>query len=409
MEIGVNLRRGAAKPVEFDEKSFRIVSARLSLEAVRWMSEQHRRIVGEEFIMLRITSALAGLAKGARPEAAISSRPSQSLQSRRVGKRPVKTGIVAVAAATALTGGVAADTLAQPKDVSLERQAANYIQFREDVAVIETAPFNNADVTREAHRRLAAHEADSLSAGWVAYAALVAADTPAFAKSVEKELSKKRNRRKGTLGGRDGLMSNLAQNPRYASGLDGAEAAIGAILAMTVQDGARITSLGEAFKEQAYAMQKTSWGKQRLSSSQDRLNEAAAYGANRGAPVAPTLASVGKNGAVAPSLASANASWEADWGAGGADAGQMSEANAQVIMDRILNLAARYSAGALNGKVVEVYARNDKSNRCLSMAKLTLDQCIAATRTPYEEAFCLGEHGLNDVSNCLGWVAGAGS
>ncbi len=364
--------------------------------------------------MLRIKSAFPGAAEGVRPTSVqsfvqSSVHSTRSSQSRRVGKRPVKAGLIAAAAATALTGGVAADTLAQPKDASLERQAANYIQFREDVAAIEAAPFENADVTREAHRRLAAHDPNSLSAGWVAYAALVAADTPGFAKAVQKELGKKANRRKGTLGGRDGLMSNLAQNPRYASALDGAEEAIEAILAMTVQDGARITALGEAFKEQAYAMQKTTWGKKRLPSSQARLKEAAAYGAQRGAPVAPTFASVEKNGALAPSLASASASWEANWGAGGAGAGQMSEANAQVIMDRVLNLAARYSAGALNAKVVEVYARNDKSDRCLSMAKLTLDQCIAATRTPYEEAFCLGEHGLNDVSNCLGWVAGAGS
>jgi hypothetical protein len=42
------------------------------------------------------------------------------------------------------------------------------------------------------------------------------------------------------------------------------------------------------------------------------------------------------------------------------------------------------------------------------MARLTLRQCIAATRAPYEEAFCIGEHALNDVSACLGWVASAG-
>lgn len=326
---------------------------------------------------------------------------------RRLRKGPVKAGIIAIAAGLTAAGGVSADTLAQPKDTSLERQAAKYVQFREDVAALEAAPFNSADVTREAHNRLSAHDADTLSSGWVAYAALVAADTPAFAEALEKELKKKPNRRKKLLGGRDGLMSNLAQNPRYASSLSGADEAIESVLAMTVQDGARITSLGEAFKEQAYAMQKTSWGKKRLPSSQARLKDAAAFGKKRAEPTAPTLAKFGDNGAVAPSLASASGSWGADWGAG-AGSGRMTEANAQVIMDRVLNLAARYSAGAVNPKIVEVYARNDKSNRCLSMAKLTLDQCIAATRTPYEEAFCLGEHGLKDVSTCVGWVAGAG-
>jgi len=76
-------------------------------------------------------------------------------------------------------------------------------------------------------------------------------------------------------------------------------------------------------------------------------------------------------------------------------------------MDRVLNLAARYAVGGLNPKIVSVYARNDRADQCLSMAALTLRQCIAATRTSYEEAFCLGEHGLNDIATCTGWIIGA--
>jgi hypothetical protein len=37
---------------------------------------------------------------------------------------------------------------------------------------------------------------------------------------------------------------------------------------------------------------------------------------------------------------------------------------------------------------------------------MNLDQCIAATRTPFEEAFCLGQHALNEMSSCVGWPAG---
>ncbi|MFC2954095.1 hypothetical protein ACFOOP_19315 [Marinicaulis aureus] len=327
-------------------------------------------------------------------------------RARRRGLRP-HLALAGLAAGLAVTT-VSADTLAQPKDNALERQAASYIQFREDVAAIEAMPFNNAEVTREAHRRLAAHDSESLSAGWVAYAALVAADQPGFVEAVEKEIKKKANKRKGELGGADGLLSHLAQDPSYLRQLPGANDAVKAVLAMTVQDGARIAELGEAFKSQAYAMQKTSWGKQKIGSSQSRLDEAAVYGRKRGAPAAPVLARAENNGVVAPSLASAREEWAADWGAG-ADEGKMTEKNAQVVIDRILNLAARYSTDKLNPKIVEVYAQNTKSERCLSMAKLTLDQCIAATRTPYEEAFCLGEHGLKDVATCTGWVAGADS
>ena len=325
----------------------------------------------------------------------------------RTGKQSRRTMIFAVAAGLATTT-VSADTLAQPRDNALERQAAHYIRYREDVAAIEAMKFDNAKVTRDAHQRLAAHDSDELTTGWVAYAALVAADTPAFAEGIEKELKRRKNKRKGQLGGRDGLISNLAQDPSYAAKVAGANEALEAILAMTAQDSARINALGEAFKAQAYAMQKTSWGKKRIAPSQTRINEAANYSRDRGAPVMPAFDHATSGGVTAPSLASAQGQWDASWGAS-ERSGKMTEGNAKAVMHRVLNLAARYSVGAANDKVVEVYARNDKSQRCLSLAKLTLDQCIAATRTPYEEAFCLGEHALNDVASCTGWVAGAGN
>ncbi len=331
-------------------------------------------------------------------------RTAIALTPRRKSGFAVVTAVIAGLAATA----VSADTLAQPKDDSLEKAAADYIRFREDVAAIEAMPFDNADVTREAHRRLGAHDPEGIAGGWVAYAALVAADTPEFAAALKKELKKKPNRRKGNLGGQDGLISNIAQDPSFARNLPGADKAIASVLSMTARDGARFTALGEAFKAQAYAMQKTKWGKQRISSSQDRIKEAAKFRRGRGAPAAPAFDHEADGGVIAPALASASGAWSADWGKA-SPTGAMAEANAEVIMDRILNLAARYSTNSLNPKIVSVYAKNNKSQRCLEMSKLTLDQCIAATRTPYEEAFCLGEHGLNDIASCTGWVGGGSS
>ncbi|WP_411819680.1 hypothetical protein ABFZ85_13110 [Hyphococcus formosus] len=336
-----------------------------------------------------------------------SSSPMKKSKTSRAGRSACRPYALAVALMAGFaTTGVAADTLAQPKDNSLERAAANYIRYREDVAAIEAMPFKNAEVTREAHRRLAGHEPDKLAAGWVAYAALVVADQPDFAEALEKELKKKTKKRKGILGGIDGLMSNISANPSFLRELEGTKPAVDAVLSMAVQDGARISALGESFKTQAYAMQKTSWGKQRISPSQTRITEAADYRRSRAEPAMPTFTHPSNNGVMAPSLASATETWSADWGATSGEA-RVTEKNAEVVIDRILYLAARYSTDTLNPKIVEVYARNTKSERCLSMAKLTLDQCIAATRTPYEEAFCLGEHGLNDVATCTGWVAGA--
>lgn len=305
--------------------------------------------------------------------------------------------------AFAATSGVSAESLAQPRDAALERTAADYVRFREDVAAIEATPFNSAETTREAHRRLSAHKAENLSAGWVAYAALVAADTPAFREALEKEVSSKK--KKDGLSGADAFFAQLAADPSYPRRLKGADEAMSRVLAMTTQDAARFTALGEAFKEQAYAMQKTSWGKAKIPASSARLSDAESFARARPSATAPTLASTTEKGVTAPGLASAEAAWNPEWGKGGGS-GEMTEPNAQVIMNRVMNLAARYAVSGVNEKTVAVYAKNDKSNSCLSFATLTLKQCIAATRAPYEEAFCLGEHALNDVASCIGWVAG---
>ncbi len=311
---------------------------------------------------------------------------------------------VASILAFAATSGVAAESLAQPRDAALERQAADYIQFREDVATIEATPFNSAETTREAHRLLSAHDAKDLSAGWVAYAALVAADSPAFRASLEKEVSSRK--RVNGLTGADAFFAKVAQDPSYPRKLKGADEAMASVLAMTTHDMTRVRTLGDSFKEQAYAMQKTSWGKARIQPSEVRISDAESFARSRNVATPPAMASVEKKGVVSPDLASASGAWSPDWGSGGGS-GQMTERNADVIMDRVLNLAARYAINGVNEKTVEVYARNDKSASCLSFAELTLKQCIAATRSPYEEAFCLGEHRLNDTASCLGWVAGA--
>ena len=325
-----------------------------------------------------------------------------------LGRQPMKKGGRAFAAAAiigvALSGGVSADTLAQPQDNALERRAADYVLLREDIAAIEATPFDSAKTTREAHKRLSAHTSKALSSGWVAYAALVAASTPEFAEALQKDMKKSER----GLKGKDAFLARLAADPSYARKLKGADAAVERVLSMTAQDVTRFAALGDAFKTQAYAMQKTNWGKQRIAASSDRLSEAEAYARARPPASAPALSLSSNGGVTAPVLASDSGAWSPNWGAAGSP-GDNSEPNAQVIMDRVLNLAARYDIGAMNEKVVDVYAKNDRADQCLSMATLTLRQCIAATRTPYEEAFCLGEHALIDTASCVGWVAGAGA
>lgn len=332
--------------------------------------------------------------------------PSKTKNTAKAAKMLRGVCCVFLVSAATLSTSFAEETLSEPRDNSLERSAANYIRFREDVNLLETTTFNSAEATREAHKRLSSHNSKEISAGWVAFAALVAAETPEFAASLQNEVKEKRRRRRKELRGRDAFFAKLSQDPTYARQLPGADKAMDRVLQMTLQDGQRIYTLGESFKTQAYAMQKTRWGKARIASSSTRLKEADGFKSSRSQVEIGSMNGETNGGVTTPSLASTNPNWSADWGAN-APAGDMNEQSAQVIMDRVLNLAARYSVDGLNPKLVSVYARNDRAEQCLSLAALTLRQCIAATRTSYEEAFCLGEHGLNDVATCTGWIVGA--
>lgn len=326
----------------------------------------------------------------------------------RRGRSQSRALLTGAALGVLASGGVMAETLAQPASSELEKRAANYISFRQDVAVVEAQPFTSAKVTREAHKLLSTHSSTELSSGWVAYAALVAADTPEFAKALEAEVSGKGKKGKKGQSGKDAFLARLNENPNYVLSIPGANAAVQRVLAMTSADAARFSALGEAFKQQAYAMQRTAWGKKQIGAGSARNAEAASYGRDRPQVATPAMQPVLNDGVTAPMLTSLDKTWAPDWGQD-AKTPRSVEPNASVVMNRVMTLAARYAVGGgVNETVVDVYAKNDHADQCLSMASLTLKQCIAATRTPYEEAFCLGEHALNDTSRCIGWVADAG-
>lgn len=299
--------------------------------------------------------------------------------------------------AGASIGSASAQYLTQPSSTPLEDRAAYYIQFRGDIEMLEATPLDSAYATRDAHNRLGSHDATLLSSGWVAYAALVAADTPEFNQSIQNELA--------TLG-KEGFLNKLRTNPRAARDLAGSDAAIQAIMEMAAKDATKVQAVGETYISNAYAMQNKGWAKKKISDGTSRVYEAESYANSRARMATPVMPVSAPAGARAPGLSATDRDWNPDWST--SSAYPNANPRATPIMDRALLLAARYAVGDLNDKMVSAYAKNDNSRRCLTTAKLNLNQCIAATRTPYEEAFCLGEHGLKDVSGCLGWVAGAG-
>jgi len=299
---------------------------------------------------------------------------------------------------TVIAAGSDAARLSQPAPASVARWAATYIDFRTDIDRLDAMDLRSANETREAHRLLGTHDPYKLAEGWMAYAALVAADTPAFSKALRKELRRSN---------RDKVLTKIAQNPDYIFDLPGARSAVQSVLQVATADSAKMAIVGEKFRARSYEMQETSWGVKPTRDQQERLAKIRDEARAR-RPKAVAAAGGGLN---APILASAGGDWSAAW-AGGKNARtsdfRLSGPAARAAMNQILILAAQHSLGAtegVNAEQARMLLRSDKSRQCYNWAKLHLDQCIAATRAPYEEAYCLGRHGLDDVAECVGWVA----
>ena len=281
----------------------------------------------------------------------------------------------------------------------LEDRASAYVHLRADIADIEAISMSSANKMRDAHNRLGSYDPKELGGSWVAYAALVAADTPAFSNAIEEATKKKK--------ARAAFLQRLRDDPASVRELEGADAAIDAIRAVAARDATRINALGDRFIADAYRMQNTGWAKAKIAKDgSTRLRASIDYAAKRTwAPVTVATKQTTKAGNVKPNLGG-DAQWSPEWSSTSTPPSEAERTGA--LMTRALVLAARYAVGDMQPGHVDTYAKAKKSDKCFVNAKLNLDQCIAATRTPYEEAFCLGEHALNDVSRCVGWVANAG-
>ncbi|MCQ8184226.1 hypothetical protein [Parvularcula maris] len=281
----------------------------------------------------------------------------------------------------------------------IEYAAQPYIQYREDIDHVSGEMPADEGAMRDTYFRLASHDNRTMAASWIAYAAMIAADQPDFAAEIARRVKKR--------GGREAFLEELESNPAVVRNMKGSEEAVAAIMAFATNDASRIRKVGDSFISEAYEMQKVSWAKAPISKGgTQRVEDALKYAATRrwadyGRKVKPS-----KNGTVRPDLVSL-ASWSPEWSK--EDAQVNPSARPGTIVTKALVLGVRYATNTAEQEHLASFGTSKKSERCFTNAKMNLDQCIAATRTPYEEAFCLGQHALNDVSSCVGWPAGVGA
>ncbi|MBN8552651.1 MAG: hypothetical protein J0L52_07130 [Caulobacterales bacterium] len=269
---------------------------------------------------------------------------------------------------------------------SVAEAAAVYMSYVNSSSAL-SASFSNGGEVRQSMLRAAAYEPSQLSRGMVAYAAILALQSPEFVNGVRTMAADPTNR--------DTLLRRIISDPAYATQLPGAAEAAGLIASQIQGDGNRMYAAGAAIKQTAYDIQRQRWSSQHVTDRDARLEQVRLLGLT---PLSTDFS------------ASASLQQAALNGTGlNVTPARGSAPYTQAVV-RGLALAALASlgqAGEDNRVQTEALLNEPVSADCLNFTRLMILQCLAASRPHYEEIFCLGQHLMMDTAQCV--IDSAGS
>lgn len=299
----------------------------------------------------------------------------------------------------------------------LQTAIAGYAAYQNDVSDLRVGTVSNANELETALDRVGRHNRDELTRGWIAYGAQTAAQSPAFVQGV---------RDAAAYYGRDAVIWAVTVDPSYARGLRGGQEATRLMLDSANADSARIINVADRYQEMAYSLQRQRWANQVAPQQAARVQRIRSLGVE-GAPdsavpqeQAPRfrVTPVSLQPANDPSVYGGRRFWDAL--RGGPEVVEVSVQPASTqwrvnvtrgeALDRMAAVAALQALDATdaNQSAVTRLIADPRSRDCFEMAQLQLYQCMSAARFRYENAFCLGQHGLRDMGRCIGAVAQPG-
>lgn len=323
-------------------------------------------------------------------------------------------------AAVALLGVASAQTTdatpaaPAPSETDLGAAIAGYAAYQHDVSELRAAQLRSDSDLEAALNRVAHHNRGALTRGWVAYGASTAAQSPAFVQGV---------RDAAAYYGRDAVVWAVTVDPSYARSLRGGAEATRMLLESANADSARILSVADRYSELAYSIQRQRWANAVAPQQAARVQRVRQLGRDGQGPttlpssMTPrlTVAPLTLSPSADPTAFGGRRFWDA---VGGAP--QVTEVSAPAVtyqwrvnasrgeaLDRMAALAALQALDAIdtNQSAVSRLISDPRSEQCFEMAQLQLYQCMSAARFRYENAFCLGQHGLRDIGVCIGAVA----
>ena len=276
-----------------------------------------------------------------------------------------------------------------PPPISLNdgvaQSAAVYLAFTREMATL-SGGFADADSVQAALRKGSAYDPAQISQGLIAYASILALQSPEFVAGIRQYAGDPATRQK--------LVADIVANPAYASILPGADAAAGLIIATLDVEIDALGRAADSIESDAYTIQerddpRRAWAVAHISDRVTRL-EAAKAGSTQAMLPSPEEA--------ARLLAAGTSGTGLAVSTGRPRTGPYPPAVTNALA--LAALAALGAAGENARANTDALQGEAKSEACLNSSKLNLYQCLAASRPSYEDMFCVGRHIVRDLATC---------
>ena len=271
-----------------------------------------------------------------------------------------------------------------------------YALYQQDVSILLDLEVDSARDVNGALARLSRHDPERVGRGYIAYGALTAAQSPAFAEGVMRRIARD---------GRDAVERQVRADFTYVRRQSpGSPQAIRLILNVAGSDGARAAEAGGRFEHIARSSN-AAWiastdrrgGFTRASASLTPEARARLYvGALTTSPMrnAEEFGGRGFWDALAQRQARAQAG------------GRREQGSYAPVTDRMLSVGALIVAsGEEEPARVSPMLDEQLSQQCLMMQRLQLRQCLSVSVDASERTYCLGRHGLIGPGGCFSAIS----
>jgi hypothetical protein len=247
---------------------------------------------------------------------------------------------------------------------SVAQAASIYVTFMREARTL-SAPFADAEAIQVALRKGAAYDAPQLSRGMIAYGAILALQSPEFVAGVRAYAADPTQRQE--------IVNRIIADPAYAATFPGAASAAGVIADVLGADSIAMTAIAEAIEADAYTIQER---------QDPRRRWAVAHVANREARL--ERVKVLSEDDLLPSAEEAArlfAAAHSGTGLGVTSATSVPPYTPATVRSLALAALAALGSAGDNARVNTDALQVDlNSESCLTMSKLMLFQCLAASR-----------------------------